>query len=303
MNNTSNNLNLLPIFSTILEELSLTRAATRLGISQPALSHSLARLREDFGDPLFVRVPGGLAPTPRALELKPQIMSLQESLLEIYKPGRSSRPADFSGRITIATTAYFEQIVIRQLSERLIKEAPQVQLVTHSLATESDALPRQQLERGEIDLAIAGFFKNTPEGFLRATLFEDPFCVAARKDHPYFKSKQKPEDLCKYPHVMISLRGDLHGRIDDELAKIGLKRKIQAGLGNFLTPNLLLPHSDLLLVCPTRLAESYCEFLPIKQQPVPLKLKPVAMQMIWHERLRKDPMQLWIREVLRGFFR
>jgi DNA-binding transcriptional LysR family regulator len=302
MNNANNNLNLLPIFSIILEELSLTRAAARLGISQPALSHSLARLREEFSDPLFVRVPGGLAATPRALELKPRIRQLQESLSEIYKSDRHTSPADFSGRITIATTSYFEQIVIRRLTECLAKQAPRVQLVTHNLATESESLPRQQLERGEIDLAIAGFFTSPPEGFLRKTLFVDPFCVSARKGHPYFKSKQRPEDLCRYPHVMISLRGDLHGRIDDELKKKGLKREIYAGLGNFLTPALLLPDSDSLLVCPTRLAQSYTEFLSIDHRPVPLEIKPVTMQMIWHERLRKDPMQLWIREKLRSFF-
>lgn len=302
MNNKDNNLNLLPIFSAILEELSLTRAAARLGISQPALSHSLARLREDFEDPLFVRVPGGLAATPRALELKPQIFQLQESLAAIYASDQRKSPADFSGRVVIATTSYFEQIVILRLTETLAREAPKLQLVTHNLATESDTLPRQQLERGDIDLAIAGFFREVPEGFFRILLFEDPFCVAARKDHPYFRSKQRPPDLCKYPHVMISLRGDLHGRLDDELTKIKLERKIHAGLGNFLTPALLLPDSDSLLVCPTRLAESFAGFLPIRHRPVPLELKPVKMQMIWHERLRKDPVQLWLREKIRSFF-
>jgi DNA-binding transcriptional LysR family regulator len=302
MNNINNNLNLLPIFSAISEELSLTKAAARLGISQPALSHSLARLREDFGDPLFVRVPGGLAPTPRALELKPQILQIQDTLAEIYRAGRSQKPKDFTGRLRIAATSYFEQIVIQKFTEDLAREAPRLQLITYNLATESGLLPKQQLERGEIDLAIAGFFKDTPQGFYSSVLFEDPFCVSARKNHPYFKTKQKAADLCRYPHVMISLRGDLHGRIDDELAKKNLKRDIRAGLGNFLTPALLLADSDFLLVGPTKLAENFSKIFPIKHQPLPVEVKPIRVQMIWHERLRKDPMQLWVREKLRSYF-
>jgi len=302
MNNRNYNLNLLPIFGVIFEELNLTRAAAKLGISQPALSHSLARLREEFADPLFVRVPGGLAPTPRALDLKTQVFRIQESLTEIYQSHHLNKPADFTGRIVISTTSYFEQIVILRLTECLAKEAPKIQLVTHNLPTESETLPRQQLERGEIDIAVAGFFKQIPVGFFSTTLFEDPFCVSARMNHPYFKSKQRPEDLCRYPHVMISLRGDLHGRIDDELKKMKLKRDIRAGLGNFLTPALLLPDTDFLLVGPTLLAASFSSLLPIRHAPLPFALRPVKMQMIWHERLRKDPVQVWVRERIRGLF-
>lgn len=299
MNINNNNMNLLPIFLIILEELSLSRAAQRLGMSQPALSHSLARMREEFDDQLFVRAPGGLVPTSKALELKPKLVEFSDLVNSIYEQNKQVSPLEFKGRIVLSTTAYFEQVIIKKFVESLRNEAPKLELITHNLSTESELVPRQQLEKGEVDLVVAGFFKDLPDSVFRTVLFEDPFCVVARKNHPYFGTQQSARDLCDYPHLMISLRGDLRGRMDEELKKKKLERKIHAGLGNFFTPALLLPDSDYLLVCPLRLAQSYARFLPVEHHEVPLELRPVKMQMIWHERLNKDPVQKWVRNKIK----
>src|SRR5262245_8277728 len=180
MNIRIKDLNLLPIFLGIAEELNLSRASQRLALSQPALSHALSRLRHQFSDPLFVRGQRGLVATPKVAVLLPQVRALLAAAEGIYGTGETLDLAKLKRKVVIASTAYFESRTIAGFISHAETKAPGLQIETRSL---SGGFPRRELEAGEFDLAIAAYFDDAPQGFKIKTVFSDRFvCVCSRKN-------------------------------------------------------------------------------------------------------------------------
>lgn len=294
MNITSKNLNLLPIFLVIGEELNLSRAAVRLGASQPALSHSLVRLRELFQDPLFVRVPHGLAPTPKALELLPEVQALVRSAEGLLTPAAVDLKT-IERELVIAATTYFELRILEALVARLRKEAPKVTLTT--VALQGD-FPKRELERGEVDVAIAAYFADLPGTMRFKALGKDPHVCVVRKGHPYAKSQRTVDDYLAHGHVVISVPLGVRQKIDDALEKRGKSRHIVARLNNFVSAPQVVASSDLILTCPQTLAERYATWLGLQVVPTPLPVAPVEVKMVWHERQHADPFHKWARAII-----
>ena len=297
-------LNLLIVFETLMNELNVSQAAQRLRMSQPALSHALSRLRLNFNDPLFVRLPRGMAPTDRARALKAQVAKILEASRELYAQPTSFDPAKAEGRIVLETTDYIEHIVYPKLLPYLAKAAPGVALVSKHLRGE---FPKQALEQGEADIAIGGFFKSIPEGFFQQKLFIDELVCVLRKKHPLASAKNgiSMENYLEASHILVSLQGDLVGQVDAALAKKKLKRKVVAGIANFITPGLIASESDFLLTGPRRLAETYQERYPVDIFPLPpplaSQIRPMTLIQVWHERSHQDPLRAWFRSVLHQF--
>src|SRR5215470_6304365 len=155
-------LNLLAILVGIGEEMNLSRASGRLGLSQPALSHALSRLREQFGDPLFVRGQRGLVPTPRVSALLPQVRALLASAESLYGAGQTLDLINLKRRSVIASTTYFEARVIVDFLLHAQKVAPGLQFETIAL---SGGFPKRELESGDMDVAIAAYFDEVPDNF------------------------------------------------------------------------------------------------------------------------------------------
>lgn len=223
MNIKTKDLNLLLLFKVLYEELNVSSAATRMDLSQPALSHKLNKLRHEFADPLFVRAARGLTATPRAMALAPAILQLVSDLEGFYQ---YQTPADFlaqTDRLVIYSTDYIESLLLPDLLAQCTVMAPNVQLVfRHTQGT----LPKQQLERGECDLAIAGFYRDLPESFYQQKLLEEQFVVLLRQQHPLAAQPLTLELYCQARHIVTTLTGDLQGIVDQELSQAGLCRQV-----------------------------------------------------------------------------
>jgi DNA-binding transcriptional LysR family regulator len=295
MNIDNKDLNLLRVFHVVYQERNASRAAERLALSQPALSHKLAKLRHEMGDPLFVRAPRGLTPTPRAHELAPQVQALVGDIEAFYHRSEGSDFLSRNERLHLFTTDYLEQSLLPGLLPRLRAQAPGVILITHNTRGQ---LPREELEKGSCDLAIAGFYDELPDTLRQQRLFSEDFVVLASRHNPHLHGGALGlEQFLACEHLLTTLTGDLHGRVDRALEARGLRRRIAAGLSSFLAPTRLVRDSAFLLTCLRSVAEEAAQRDPDLQiHPLPIDLPRVEVKQIWHERTDADPLRRWLRQ-------
>jgi DNA-binding transcriptional LysR family regulator len=211
-------LNLLVVADALFKHKNVSRAAHDLGLSQSALSHALGRLRTQFKDPFFVRTSKGVMPTEFARSIHPEIIEIIRRAQQLATHKTAFLPIHAKGRITLATSDYVESVVMPRLLPILHKEAPGLQI---SLRPTAGELPKKELEEGKIDLAIAGFYRQLPEGFYQSKLFTDEFRVASAKSSAQFGPQLSREDYYSARHALITLQGDFH---DDLSQKIGKKK-------------------------------------------------------------------------------
>lgn len=292
-NITNIDLNLLVVFGALCAEKNTTRAAKKLGLSQPAVSHALSRLREQLKDPLFVRASRGLVPTQRALELEKPLLELLSQLDQVLVGPTIFRPEKAQNTFRLATTDYFEQIALPHLLEILESEAPGVTVISRPTL---GSLPNAELENGEIDLAIAGFYGDLPEGLMKQRLFDDDFVCVSRRDHPRIKKKViSLDEYAGEKHILVSMQGDLKSKSKDMLAKKGKRQEYRAGLASFLSPGWILTQTNYLLTCPRKLAVSYEKYLPVSLHALPIAIPNIHVVQVWHERQHRDPAHAWLR--------
>ena len=292
-------LNLLHCFSVLADEKSLSSAAKRLGLSQPALSYQLKNLREQFGDQLFIRTRKGYVVTPRAEQLIPEIRLILNAAEGLYsKPNFDLR--SYSREFILASTTYFEATVIEKLMSILRLEAPLVSLKTVSL---NDEPPNHGLDAGEYDLAVASYKMDLPKSFYSKIIGVDHQVCVVRKNHPYLAAAQNLKAYLNFEHIKINVPINSISRIDQvlETRKLG-KRRVVAKFNNFLTPALVLLDSDCILTVPNRLARIYEKHFKLVSAPIPISKIEIETRMAWHERQDKDPFHIWIRMQIEQIF-
>src|SRR5207245_3170454 len=233
-------LNLLVVFDGLLREGSVTRAGKRLGMSQPALSHALNRLRYLLKDQLFIRTPGGMVPTPRAEQLARPLRHALAQMEQALEP-ETFVPAQTNRRFSIAINNYAAIVLAAPLVGAVSATAPLVQLDLRPSGT-LDVFDR--LDRGELDIGI-GTFDTVGERFARATLLEDHFVAVMRRRHPAGRGTLSAEAFAALPHLEISSSGDDTGFIDRSLLARGARRRIAARLP-YLATGVVLGQSNLL---------------------------------------------------------
>jgi DNA-binding transcriptional LysR family regulator len=295
MNIRNKDLNLLAIFVGISEELNLSRTSSRLGLSQPALSHALSRLRDQFADPLFVRAQRGLVATPKVSTLLPQIRALLAAAETLYGPGKVLDLAKLNRKVIIASTAYFEARAIAGFINHARIKTPGLQVETRSL---SGGFPKRELEADEFDLAIAAYFEDVPVGFKMKTVFNDRFVCVCSKKNSYLKTKQTTDDYLGRKHLQIEVPPSVFAPVDQHLKSKRKRRDISLRIGNFLTPPAILAGSDFLLTCPLGLAENYRETYPLAITELPFWLPGIDTKMAWHEKNDRDPFHIWLRDCI-----
>ncbi len=295
MNIRNIDLNLLVIFGALCEEKNTTKAAKRLGLSQPAISHALSRLRDQFKDPLFVRASRGLVPTQRALDLERPILNLLYQLDGVLFGSNEFIPEKSQLTFKIATTDYFEQVALPSILKVLEKEAPGITVLSKPTL---GSLPKLELEKGDYDLAVAGFYGELPEGLLKQKLFDDDFVCVARKNHPRIKKTLSLSQYATEKHILISLQGDMKSKSQELLAKKGLNQQFRAGVSSFLSPGWLLTTTDYLLTCPRKLADSYEKYLPVETHELPIEIPKIHIIQVWHERSHRDKAHSWFRQLI-----
>ena len=296
MNIANKDLNLLLVFHVLYQERSASLAAARMALSQPALSHKLNKLRRELGDALFVRAPRGLTPTPRAHELAPLVQGLVAELEAFYDQCEGRDFLQRAERIHLYTTDYIEQTLLPALLPRLREQAPNLLLITHNTR---GLLPREELEKGTCDLAIAGFYANLPDTFRQQRLLSEDFVVLAARDHPRLTGGLDLPAYLACEHLLTTLTGDLNGLVDRALQAQGQTRRVAAGLSSFIAPSRLVRGSQLLLTCLRSVAEEAVErdaSLVLHPLPAGLELPQVEVMQIWHERTDADRLRRWLRQ-------
>ncbi len=295
-------LNLLRVFDAVMAERNLTRAAERLAMTQPAVSHALKRLREALGEELFVRQAFGMKPTSRAEGLWPEVRQALDRLRAVLDP-REYLPASEDATFQIAMADATAALVLPPLVADL--EAQQARARVHVLPlTTRD--PRSLLEQGEADFAL-GYFPQAVaalqgQGQLAAIrqhrLYESQYVCVMRRDHPLAQAPLDLETYCAAHHLLVSFSGRPHGFVDESLAALGRSRRIVLTVNQFFTAGRVVAQSDLLTVLPARFVSATGYKSELIERPLPFALAPVHVDMLWHMRNEDRPPQRWLRERL-----
>lgn len=289
-------LNLLYAFAVVMEEGSMTAAAKRLGVTQPAISHKLRRLREALGDRLFVTGGASLVPTERAAAMAEPLRLALHSLSAIVADNEPFDAEHAEHEFVVSSADLFEFAVLPAFLDFLHAEAPRVRLTAVSRRVNMIEGMRQ----GTIHLAIGPSFEAIP-GLRQSKMLEEPFVVLGRKRHPAFRGGLTLERYLDAEHILIAPEGLPGGFVDRALAKQGLSRRVVFRGGHFAPAPFLAASSDLLLTAPKTLATAAADYLDISTRPVPLPLGPVPTMMAWHERFDRDPAHRWFRDLMRRF--
>ena len=285
-------LNLVVVFEAVYLARNLTAAGQRLGLSQPAMSHALARLRWAFGDPLFVRLPRGLQPTPLADEIAP---ALSEGLAAIR--GSFERAAFDAGtstrNFTIAMSDLGEVAHVPRILQAMKAQAPGVRLRTVELAP---AEARTALGEGRIDLAI-GINLRLGAPFRDALLVEHGYRTLVRAGHPDIRSRLTLTQFREAHHLLVIPTGPtMHGEvIERALQKVGAKVAMQ--VAHFHPVASIVTQSDLVATVPGGMAQTLERLIDIRSFEPPLALPKVRISLYWHERYHRDPGNAWLREL------
>ena len=290
-------LNLLRVFDAVLRDHSVTAAARHLGLTQPAVSNALARLRAQLEDALFVRTSSGMDATPFARELAQpvrQALALLESALA-HGPGFDPATSTRAFRFYMSDLGQVE--FLPPLVERARRVAPGVRLEAVALEVEdiSDALAA-----GAIDLAV-GFLPGLGPPVRRQPLFRDRYVCLMRADHPAAGARLTRKAFLEASHALVSYKGG-HRVIEEALERTGLARKIALRVPHFTVVPMVLERSDLILTLPSRVARVYQQRGNFKSLPPPVPIAPADVAVHWHGRFERDPGNRWLREIIVELF-
>ena len=286
-------LNLLVVFDAIMRDRSVTRAGQRLGLSQPAMSHALTRLRHMLKDELFVRSPNGMMPTPRAEELATPIRIALDGLQQSLEPMQFD-PAKATATFRIAVDNYAAIVLVAPIAAHVARIAPGVRLDFRPSGT-LDIF--EQLDRNELHLAM-GPSAAQGERFSRRRLLQDQFVVVHRKGHPAAKAREfSTEKLATLPQLEISSAqfGPDFAETVPGRSKPGLKPAMRAP---FLSAAQILATSDLVSVLPLNVAKSMTRSHHLVFGRLSRSPKPIEAAMIWLRRLDNQPAHAWLRDVI-----
>ncbi len=289
-------LNLLVALHILLDERSVTTAARRLGVTQPAASHKLRRLRESLDDPLLVPGARGLVPTERALALEGPLRESLAMLADAVVDPTPFDPRTAENTFVLGGADLFEYAVLPRLFAFLRELAPKVSLVVK---------PRRNdvcefLERGDAHFAFGPRFEPRP-GIRRLKLGEESFVVIGRSKHPAFRRGLTLDKYLAAEHILVSPGGATGGVVDTVLAGMNRSRRVAIQVAHFAPAPGLAAHSDLLLTAPASLAKRASQQLALSVRPPPLELPKTTTLLAWHERFDKDPAHRWLRDTARRF--
>ncbi len=286
-------LNLLVALDILLTEGNVARAARRLRLSPSAMSRTLARLRETTGDPLLVRAGRGLVPTPRAQVLHDQAGPLVEAATALLRPADRLDLATLTRTFTLRSSEGFAETFGPVLMARMSAEAPGVRL-RFAAKPDKDGGP---LRTGAVDLETGVVGTDSSPELRTQALFRDRFVAVVSAGHPLANGNMTPARFAAGRHVVASRRGRESGPIDDELARLGLRREVAALVDGFATALALARSSDLIATVPERhtaaLRTGMATF------PVPVPVAEIAIAMQWHPRMDADPAHRWLRQCVR----
>lgn len=287
-------LNLLPIFVALMEERSVTRAAERMGMTQPALSNALSRLRLMLQDQLFVRERYGIQPTPIALELSPLIAEALAQLDDAVLGQQAFDPAHAERLFTIAPNGYVEFVLVPAVLARLEKVAPGIKL---RLTPYGNDLVETGVVSGTTALVL-GRIVDPPDNLVVQHLMDEGLACAVRADHPAIGDAMTREQFETMKHVNIVPPGRMRAGLFQALAQQQLKRDVAISVTNFFAVAEMVAVTDYCATLPSLICKRLMHDPRLKILPLPVDLGSFPVEMAWHVRYRHDPAHRWLRALI-----
>ncbi len=287
----------LGVFVEVYKTQSVSRAAQRLGLEQASASIALGKLRRHFDDPLFTRTSAGMAPTPRAQAIYPD---LAEALLRIERArgGREAfSPHEAQRVFRICMTDISEIVLLPRLINHLQNTAPGLVVEAEKISPES----RRRLESGEVDLAV-GFTPDLEAGFYQQALFAQDFVCLASKDHPRVRAGLSQRAFSAEGHIVVSTSGTGHSIVDKVLAKHKIARRVVLRVPSFLGVARIVAQTEFLVIVPRLLGNALISQERVQLLEPPVPLPPYKVKQHWHERFNADAGNVWLRRAMVELF-
>jgi len=285
-------LNLFVVFDAIFCEGNITKAASVLNLSQPAVSHSLGKLRTYFDDALFIRQGNEMRPTPVAKNVIADVREALHQLQVCLVQSRQFEPLTSRKNFTLSLHGSLEPYYLPVLMESLTKESPSINLRSNVRVRRTEL--ENKLASGDIDLAIDALFP-VSNNILHTQLEQDQLVVVARKDHPDLSKRLDLKTYLRLDHVLVSSRSSGPGLEDFELSRLGLHRNIALRCQHALAACRVIIGNDMLVTLPKILAQMYSEMLDISIVDMPVELTDIDVHLYWHVNVDKDPANKWLR--------
>jgi len=293
-NCTRYDLNLLPVFMTLMEERNVTRAADRLGITQPALSNALARLRVVMRDPLFVRERYGMQPTQMALELAPVIATALAAIDGAVLGQQEFDPAEADLSFTIAPNSYVEYVLMPAIVARLRETAPGIRL---RLTPYGNDLIETGVMSGTTAMVL-GRIVEPPDNLVVQHLMDEGLACVVRADHPEVSDSLSKEQYERMRHVNVVPHGRLRVGLFQALEQRGLRREVAVSVTHFLAVPEMIAVTDYCATLPRLICRHLAADPRLKIVPAPVDLGSFPVDLAWHVRHRNDPAHRWLRSLI-----
>ena len=291
-------LNLLLIFNQLMLERRVSSVAEHLGITQPAVSNALKRLRDVLGDELFLRTAKGMEPTPYAIALAEPIQAALGLLNQALNQAQQFEPQTARRTFTLAMTDIGEIYFLPPLLDKFASIAPQVKIST--VRPYSVSL-KEQMMAGSVDLAL-GLLPHLQAGFHQRHLFRQRYVCLYRKHHPVATPQLTLGQFCQLEHVGIIAPQTGHSEIDTLLERAGIQRRMRVVVPHFIAVGHILQSTDLIASVPERFAERCVEPFGLEIAPHPATLPDIEINVFWHAKYQRDPANQWLRQLLAELF-
>lgn len=287
-------LRLLVVFDAVMRKASLTVAGDSLGMSQPLVSQSIARLRQYFGDPLFVRTSAGMSPTPRARELAPKIAAMIQLMQEALEGSTDFDPATSSRTFSFASTDFGVAYLVPKLLQHLEKHAPRIRVrATNAPRYGVD----EMIEQGEVDVAVGSFAINRQPFYQRRLYYCDYVCLT-RREHPTIRGHLTRNAYLSAAHAMVAPLPAGYEALERFLLENIPAANFAVVVPNFLTAITTLPSSDALFTVSRHAGEHIAQLLGAQALELPVEIPGFTVRQFWHERFHKDPANKWFRDLI-----
>jgi DNA-binding transcriptional LysR family regulator len=295
VHNRRTDLNFLFMLEALLDEGGVSAAADRLGLSQPAMSHALARLRKRFGDPLFVKTRAGMRPTPTAERIglvSRKVLSLvREEILE----GGAFDPATTTRTFTLGLSDMAATILLGQITERFATSAPLARLRVVNVR-EKDIAP--QLEEGLVDLIVGTYALKSPSVMQQALFDATDYVCIVRTGHPSIRARLSLDQFVATPHVIAIQNAEANDFVDKALRSRGLSRRVAVEVPSLLPLPKVVACTDYVALVPAALATLAQKMTPLRILEPPIKPPAPVIKQYWHQRFKADTSVTWLRNTL-----
>ncbi len=291
----SGDLNLLLHFDALMTTRGVSRAAEALGITQPAMSAALSRLRRLFNDPLLVREAGGWQPTLRATELHLQFRPLLDTWHQVSLPRAEFDPATTRRVVTLFATDYVQFTVMGRVMGQLAQQAPGLEVRVMSARPQ---LGLDMLDTNQVEL-IAGYYPNPAANLRSRFLFEESAVCLVREGHPCLQRPWSLDAYLAYPHVNLAAHTRYFSdQLDQALAAQNRARRVRLTLSSYMAAPFAVGNSDLIATVPLSVANALAAQAGTVMLAAPMSLPMLKVSLYWHERYHRDPAHAWLRNFI-----